>query len=297
MKCFGTVLCSFLLFSVISCVTVFAQESQNSQQPMKADESIVEQQKSAPTREAPPAVTGTATMGIFSQYVFRGYELGEDSLVFQPSLTASYRGFSANFWGNIDSKEHATQNFTPDRPGQRSFNETDLTLSYTKAFGKVSLTGGWIYYDTKYADETQEVFGTVSYDMIGKPTLSIYRDIDQYPGTYFNFSLAHSIKIVGDTTLDLGASAGYMWGDGNYWKTYSPSTGARTGAKYEAFHDGKVQAGLTIPVTSKVSVVPLLQYWFPLSDKAKRHWDGNSYNPNGYLKYLFVGGASINYSF
>ncbi len=292
------VLSSVLFLPLVLCAAVFADEPQAGQGAGKPEDHVVEQQKlPVAHEEAPPGVTGTATMGVFNTYVFRGYELSRDSIVFEPGLSASYGGFSASFWGNIDSKEHATQNFVPDRDHRRSFNETDLTLSYTRVVQKLSLTGGWIYYDTKYADETQELFGTASYEVFGKPTLSIYRDIDRYPGTYLNFSLAHSIKLMGEVTLDLGASAGYTWGDGNYWKTFDPATGARTGTKYQAFHDGKLQAGLTIPLTKKVSLVPIVQYWFPLSSKAKRHWDDNSYNPNGYLKSLVVGGASVNYNF
>jgi hypothetical protein len=263
----------------------------------KKEGAAAEQQKPAVKEEAPPAVTGTATIGVFSKYIFRGYELSKNSVVFQPGLTASYQGFSASFWGNIDSKQHETQNFFPDKEGTRSFNETDLTLSYTKAFDKLSLTGGWVYYGTKYADETQEVFATVAYDMIGKPSLSIYRDIDRYAGTYFNLAFAHSIKVGGDVTLDLGASFGYEWGDGNYWETFN-SAGDRTSTKYKGFHDGMVKAGLTVPITKNVSFVPVIQYWFPLSGKAKRHWDDTaSYNPNGYLKSMFVGGANLNYNF
>ena len=46
-----------------------------------------------------------------------------------------------------------------------------------------------------------------------KPSLSIYRDITNYPGTYLNLSFAHSFPIVKDMTLDLGASFGYFIGD------------------------------------------------------------------------------------
>lgn len=272
---------ALLCFSLLS--NAYAQEKREQQR----EEHIVEQQKlPVAHEEAPPGVTGTATIGVFNKYIFRGYELSKDSIVIQPGLSASYGGFSASFWGNIDTKEHQTQNFTPDRPGHKSFNETDLTLSYTYVRDKLSLTGGYVYYNTKYANETQEFFGTVSYDMMGKPTLSVYRDVDAYPGTYFNFSLAHSIKIWGETTLDLGASAGYEWGDGSYWKTPS-------GTKYSAFHDGMVKAGLTIPIAKKVSVAPLIQYWFPLSGKASRR----DYNPNGRLESNVVGGVGMNYNF
>lgn len=267
-----------------------------------------QEKKDAGEAQNPPAkveettpVTGVATMGVFSKYVFRGYELSKNSVVFQPGLTATLGGFSAGFWGNIDSSQHKTQSFG-ENDHHKSFNETDLTLSYTKAFGKLSLTGGYIYYGTKYADETEEVFGTVAYDMIGKPTLSVYRDINRYIGTYINFSLAHSIPLVREVTLDLGASAGYMIGDSDYWKTNRTAAGGQTGSKYQAFHDGKLQAGLTIPVAKRVTVVPVIQYWFPLSGKAKRHWlgggaDAVSYNPNGYLRSFFAGGVNVNYSF
>lgn len=282
------VICSTLLFGFGNYV--YGQEKQ---------EGAAEAQKTPAKVEETTPVTGVATMGVFSKYVFRGYELSKNSVVFQPGLTATLGGFSAGFWGNIDSSQNRTQSFV-ENDHHKSFNETDITLSYTKAFGKLSLTGGYIYYGTKYADETEEVFGTVAYDMIGKPTLSIYRDLNQYVGTYINFSLAHSIPLVCDITLDLGASAGYMIGDSDYWKTNTAS-GDQIGSKYKAFHDGKLQAGLTIPVTKKVSVVPVLQYWFPLSDKAKRHWgygkDAVSYNPNGYLKSFFAGGVNVNYSF
>jgi hypothetical protein len=265
-------------------------------QDKQDDQAQKQQSPSVSREEVSAAATGVATMGIFNKYVFRGYELSKDSIVFQPGLNVSAKGFTAAFWGNIDSSQHATQNFVPDNR-HKSFNEVDLTLSYTRSFGKVALTGGYIYYGTKYADETEEVFGSVAYDMIGKPTLSVYRDINKYPGTYATFSLAHSIGLGKTVTLDLGASASYMVGDSDYWKTYETATGGYTGSKYQAFHDGKVQAGLTIPLAKSVSFVPVVQYWFPLSGKAKRHRGDNSYNYNGYLKSLFVGGANINYSF
>ena len=242
-------------------------------------------------------VTGNASAGIFNRYIFRGYELGTDSFVIQPALSVSYKGFSATFWGNIDSDEHPTQSFVPDREGKKSFNETDLTLSYTYSIEKLSITGGYIYYGTKYAQETEELFLSASYDIVTKPTITVYRDITSYPGTYINLYLSHSEKIYKDITLDLGASASYFVGDDDYWRTYESSTGAYTGGKYSAFHDGMVKAGFTIPLVKNFSVQPLAQYWFPLSSKAKRTVDGNSYNPNGKLDDTFVWGLNITFTF
>ena len=92
------------------------------------------------------------------------------------------------------------------------------------------------------------MYGSLSLDIPGKPTLFIYRDITSYPGTYFNFSLSHSFDLYRGMTLDLMGAAGYFVGDSGYWKTYESSTGGYTGEKYQAFHDGLVSAGITIPV-------------------------------------------------
>ena len=251
--------------------------------------------QSAAVAEEP--VTGSASVSFLNQYMFRGYQLGKDSLIIQPSLSASYKGFTASFWGNIDSHEKATQNFNPDDPGHQSFNETDLTLSYTYTLDKVSFTGGYIYYGLRYANETQEFFGSVSYDWFLKPTLAIYRDFSAYPGWYLNLSIGHSFKVYQEVTLDLAASAGYEIGTGNYWDTFQQGTHAYTGSKYSALHDGMLKAGLTIPVTKKVVVQPMLAYWFPLSDKAEKRDNGTSYNPNGYLKCLWQTGVTVAYTF
>jgi hypothetical protein len=241
-------------------------------------------------------VAVNAGLGVFNRYVFRGYEIGQDSAVFQPSLGAAYKGFSVSFWGNIDSHEKATQNFVPDRPGQKSFNETDLTLSYTHSLGKLELTGGYIYYGTKYTAETEELYLGASYDTWFKPTLTAYRDITSYPGTYITLSLAQSLKFYREMTVDVGASAAYFAGDSGYWKTYESSTGGYTGKEYQAFHDGRLSLGVSIPMGKNFVIQPLIQYSFPLSSEAKRQIDGKSYNPNGYLDDLWIYGVNLKVS-
>ncbi|MFH2045609.1 MAG: hypothetical protein ABIK92_10735 [Pseudomonadota bacterium] len=242
-------------------------------------------------------VSGSASVGIFNKYVFRGYELSKDSAIIQPALEASYKGFSASLWGNIDTNENATQSFVPDIADEQSFNETDLTLSYTYEIDKLALTGGYIFYSTRYADQTEEIFLSASLDVLLCPTLAVYRDINEYSGTYINFSLSHSIPIVKEITLDLGASAGYFIGDSDYWKTYERSTSAYTGEKYKAFHDGMVMAGFTIPIAGNASIQPVVQYWFPLSKRADRMIDGSPYNVNGKLDNTLVCGLNASLEF
>lgn len=242
-------------------------------------------------------VTGNATLSFFNQYLFRGYELSSHSLVIEPAVTLSYYGFSANVWGNYDSHQRGTQSFVPNNPGQASWNETDLTLSYTHKFDKVSLTGGYIYYGTENAKQAQELFMAAGYDIITKPVFTIYQDISYYSGTYFQLALSHSLPVYKKITLDLGTSFSYMWGQGNYWKTFQESTGDYSGAKYSAFHTVMLSAGFSIPVAKNFVIQPITQFWFPLSGKAQRKINGNPYNPSGNVDNTFVYGINSTLTF
>jgi hypothetical protein len=254
------------------------------------------------TEEA--GVAGTASVGVFNRYIFRGYEIGRSGLVVQPSLSATYKGFTAAFWGNIDTHQRDTTSAVFTRPGSKGFNETDLTLSYTYGIGNLAVTGGYIYYNLKYAEETEEIFLSFAYDVFSKPTLSIYRDVNTYPGTYVNLAFSHSMPVNKEITIDLGASFGYFAGDGKFWRTYETATADYTGRKYKGLHDGMVKAGLTIPVTKAFSVQPVVQLWFPLSGDAKKTYGTNPatglripYNPNGYVPTSLVGGITASYNF
>ena len=252
----------------------------------------------APAAPAPD-VTGSVSFSALNQYIFRGAEVSSKSLVLQPSVTINYKGFSLNVWGNIDTNQHQTQVFVPGKvtdangvgvgQGQKSFNETDLTLSYTYSIDKLALTGGYVYYGTEYAQQTQELFISATYDIISHPTIAIYRDIDAYPGTYANLSFSQSLPVyklsTGDVTVDLGASFGYYNIGGNGLKTYS------------ALHDGMVKAGLTIPVAKNVVVQPILQYWYPLSGKAHKSDPNTENNPAAHIDSSFVYGLGVTLNF
>lgn len=298
MKDLKKVLLLLVIFVCVPVLSVFGEEPKKDEEPKKAEEA---------KKAEEPKVTGSGSVGVYNQYMFRGYEIGKNGVLIQPSLTASYKGFSATFWGNVDTNQRSTKSAdfsSESKAFKKGWNETDLTLSYTYAINKLSLTGGYIYYGTKYADETEELFGTIALDVLSKPTLSVYRDITNYKGTYLNLSFAHSFPIYKEATLDLGASFGYFMGESNYWKTYETSTGSYTGSKYKGFHDGMVKAGFTIPVTKSFTIQPVVQYWFPLSGDAKREFETtpgmdikDSYNPNGPVKNNFVYGVGFTYSF
>ncbi|MCG6551839.1 MAG: hypothetical protein L7F77_05890 [Candidatus Magnetominusculus sp. LBB02] len=286
---------------IMPTVSVFAEEDKSEHHG--ADAAADKEKEKEPVTLAgtaePENLTVNLTLSAFNRYVFRGYEMNNRSAVFQPSLTISYKGFSLNSWNNIDTNERATQSFIPDNPGQASFNESDVKLSYTRTWGVFNLTGGYIYYGLQYAKQTQEIFAAAAFTVPANPVLTVYRDVATYPGTYLNLAFSQSVPLplMKDMTLDLGACFGYMAGSSNYWHTFDANSGAYTGGKYSALHDGMLTIGVTIPVIEHLTVQPVAMYTFPLSGAANRLVNGTSYNPNGAVDQTFIYGLNMSYNF
>jgi uncharacterized protein (TIGR02001 family) len=219
-------------------------------------------------KEEPKPYFSGAAAGL-SQYIFRGYELSKDSVVIQPSLTVGYRGFEATLWGNLDTNDKYT------KANKANWNETDLTLSYTHEFGPVKLSGGYIYYAFEGADDSQELFLKIGGNFLLSPTLAIYQEIANYPGTYLNLGISHSFNLTKEITLDLGASIGYQISNTDKIVKYNSNL-QPTNDKYNALHDGNFSVGLTVPFGKYFSVKPVLYYSVALSDDAKYRIQGTS---------------------
>jgi uncharacterized protein (TIGR02001 family) len=243
------------------------------------EKAAVEPAKAA--KEEPKPYFSGAAAGL-SQYIFRGYELSKDSIVIQPSLTFGYRGFEATLWGNLDTNDKYT------KTDKANWNETDLTLSYTYDFGPVKASGGYIYYAFEGADDSQELFLKIAGNFLLSPTLAIYQEIANYPGTYLNLGIGHSFNLTKEITLDLGASIGYQISDTDKIVQYNSQLLPTTN-KYNALHDGNLMVGLTIPFAKYFSVKPVLYYALPLSDDAKYRIQGTSLSN----KYDFFYGGII----
>lgn len=206
------------------------------------------------TEEKPAADFGVAFL---SQYIWRGYALSDDSLVIQPSGTLSYYGFGIGLWGNLDTH-------VDDGTGNKTsmFNETDLTVSYDHTFGPVSVGAGYIYYGLEGVPDSQEVYFSLGYDMLLSPTLTVYREISNYPTWYANLSLSHSFALPKGIILNVGASAGYY----SYDDVYRAGSDS---SKYHNFHDGVISAGLDVPLGEYFTMSPMIAYSFPLSNDAR----------------------------
>ncbi len=212
-----------------------------------------------------------ASVSFYSAYIWRGFGLSDDSMVIQPSMTVGYKGFAMNLWGNLDTDYYAEDT--------TKYNETDITLSYDGAYEKLGYGAGYIYYALDGTDDTQEIYGTLSYDMLLSPTLAFYYDVDYFSGAYYiTFDISHSFTIAENYTLDLGALVSYL----------------DDSEDYDAFHNGVVSASMTFPLGKYFSLTPEVNYSFSLSSDAEDYIKAGSADDDD--NYIY-GGATLSIAF
>jgi hypothetical protein len=243
---------------------------------------------SAEEKKEDPKPYATASAAFLSKYIFRGYEFSKDSMIIQPAIMAGYRGVELTLWGNLDTNDNYT------KTDKVNWNETDLTLSYTYDFGPAKVTGGYIYYAFEGVEDSQELFLKATGNFILSPTLTVYREVANYPGWYFNLGIGHSFNLTKVITLDLGASIGYQISDTDKIVQYNDALLPMPNDKYQALHDGLISVGLTIPFGKYFTFKPMVAYSFALSDDAKNRIKGTSLSNES---NFFFGGITLSASF
>ncbi|MGV1098046.1 hypothetical protein ACUUL3_01360 [Thiovibrio sp. JS02] len=234
------------------------------------------------------------TVAALSQYVWRGFAFSKDSMVVQPSMTVGYQGFSANLWGNLDTDPYTTDGAN----NPNNWTETDMTLAYDWAMGPVSFTGGYIYYALDGAEDTQEFFLSAALDTLLAPTLSVFRDTDNLAGWYVTLGVSHSVPLVNELTIDLGARISYLAADEA--SSYGEVVGGVESEteEYSGLHDGIISASLTVPVNTYISVTPQVYYSFPLGSDASDLLEVRNEGAIGKRDDDFIyGGVSVSLAF
>ena len=229
----------------------------------------------APALAAEDAPTAEVAVDALSEYVWRGYSFSQDSIVLQPSMTVAWKGFGVNLWGNLDTDEDPAINTDAS---SSDFNEIDLTLSYDGSYGKIGYGVGYIYYGLEGAQDSQEVYLSLSYDTLLSPTLTYYNEITGIQGWYLNFSVSHALALTDKVGLELGASVGYLDDENGY----------------DAWHDGTVSVALPVTVNEYVTVTPKLAYTFALSSEAETNIQGGSLDNDD---THFYGGVGVSFAF
>jgi len=266
--------------------------------------SRAEDQKPVEQKPEEDKVTGEVDFSVLSAYIWRGYEQTRDSVVMQPSATVSYKGFSMNVWGNLDTKPYSA---TDAKYGAK-YTETDFTISYSKKLGILQVTPGYIYYalGAPYAGGTapldsQELFLTLGLDTILSPTLTVYKEIDHYHQWYFLLGVSHTIEFNKIISLKLAASASYLLSTDETTYAKYDSNSLPTTDKYDNFHDGTISVSLPIAVYKTLSVTPIVSYVFPLCDDARYEMRAHGLqgvtNPSDRNSTYLYGGVTLSYTF
>ncbi len=209
-------------------------------------------------------VSGGASVDVMSNYVWRGFKLSEE-MVIQPSAGITYGGFGANLWANYDTE-------------LEELNETDMALNYTFLVEKFDFDVGYIYYGLDSANDTQEIYVSIGYNILLSPTLTLYYDFDEGEGAFITASIGHDIELSNGIALSLGALVSY-----NANSEYSIGD-------YSDFHNGGLSASVSIPVSKNITVEPMIAYSFPLSEEAEDAIEAISDDGDS---HIFYGGIKV----
>lgn len=228
----------------------------------------------APVYSMAIEVSGTANVDVLTNYMWRGQQLSDDHGVVQPSLEASYKGVTVNFWANEDLQNS-------------QHTETDFTLSYSRSYKKLSVDVGYIYYALDGLDDTQELYLTLAYDIIGSPTITYYGDFDEGRGGYLELSIGHSLELPRGMTLNGGFTTGI-----NFQNAIMGLD--RKGSRFTNFYNGEVSASLDIPITDNFSLTPQVAYSFAMNTDAQAAIRAASLDGDDYSVY---GGLGLSFNF
>ncbi len=226
---------------------------------------------------------GTVGVDVLSNYVWRGQNLVNDSGVIQPTLDiAAENGLSFNYWANYNMNNGET-------------TETDLTVAYSRSYGKLSTTTGVIHYGFDGAEDTMEAFIALALDVVLGPSITVYYDFDEGHGQFIVVAIGHTFSLGNhfgrDIDLNLGASAGY-----NIDNSYMGTTA--NGKVFSDFYNGELSASLTIPLTKNITIEPRIAYTGELSDDADEAIEAiNITSGTGNDTEVVYGGVNISMSF
>ncbi|TLM65767.1 MAG: hypothetical protein FDZ69_08775 [Deltaproteobacteria bacterium] len=217
-------------------------------------------------------VGGSAYVGFFDKYLWRGFDLSGSQPVVQGGVNLSTHGFTLGYWTNVQASTDEGAELTA---GEAS--ETDITLDYTYANDYVALSVGNIYYmlDEPLAN-TSELYLGVTAKTVLSPTVKVYYDWDEAEenGLFYTASVSHAFAPMEKLNVGVGALVSY-----NDESDFSVGN-------YSDWHNYELSASATYAITDQLSITPSLVYSSPISDEAKDAIDSE-----------FLGGVTLTLTF
>jgi len=201
-------------------------------------------------------VEGDAYAGVFDKYLWRGFDLSGGQPVLQGGADLSTGNFTLSYWSNWQLKSSS------DHVGINSgeVTETDIILDYSFDVGEMlSVSVGDIWYQLEGAEDTNELYLSATVNTLLSPTFAIYYDWDaaEEEGLYFTADISHSIDLMEELSLSLGALVAY-----NMHSDYAVGD-------YAGLHNYELSLGLDYVLTDQLSVSPSFVYSSGISSAAK----------------------------
>ncbi len=205
------------------------------------------------------------SVGVFSDYMFRGQNLYAGNSI-QPSAklaydTGDYGKFAGSVWMQIPG-ENGNQ-------GLDNYVETDYTLSYELALKDATFSLGNVWYRYPHNPgraivSTNEVYASIALNTLLTPTLTVYQDSDAYRAQYYELGISHQFQCA-------------SWGDKSGITPFA-SLGFATNAE-DIYHNNGLETA-TIGAQFNLSlgdigVVPVINYTFKIDDNTvNAFWAG-----------------------
>ena len=287
-----------LLFCLVAWWTpVLAQEAAA---PAAAPEAKKEE---APAEDKPTASLG---VDLLSQYIWRGFALSRNSVVFQPSLTVGYKGFSANVWGNFDTSQN-NPFVTTSR--QAKWNETDFTFGYSRelytgtAIKSLSANIGVIYYALDSVNNPQgdsfEIYYGLGLDVNWfKLAVTANQEVLHYPGWWLTlgisrvFELPFKIQDNSNVSLELGHNFIFLFSRDQV--AYPNLSTSNPVVAFSGPLAGQLYATLNIPVHKYVTISPKIGFWYAAGGNSTDLLGGSSWDSQHNHIY---GGVNATFAF
>jgi hypothetical protein len=292
----------FMVMGLLFCLVAWWTPAlaQEAAAPAAAPEAKKEE---APAEDKPTASVG---VDILSQYIWRGFALSRNSAVLQPSLTAAYKGFSLNVWGNFDTSQ---SNPFVSTSRQAKWNETDFTFGYSRdlytgtAIKSISANIGVIYYALDSVNNPQgdsfEIYYGLAADVNWfKLAVTANQEVLHYPGWWLTlgisrvFELPFKIQDNSNVSLELGHNFIFLFS-----RDQVAYPNLSTSNPVQAFSGplaGQLYATLNVPVHKYVTIAPKIGFWYAAGGNATPLIGGASWDSQHNHVY---GGVNVTFAY
>ncbi|MDH3997249.1 MAG: hypothetical protein OET90_00275 [Desulfuromonadales bacterium] len=202
-------------------------------------------------------VEGDAYIGVYSKYLWRGYDLSDGEAVLQGGMDLSAYGFTVSYWSNYQISDG-------DSPELESgeITETDIIIDYTfDATEMLSVSVGNLHYYYNSTGSDDELYLGFAVDTLLAPEFYTYyawdvEDDSGMDGLFFTLGVSHELEPCENVLVGLGALVGY--------NQENPLVG-----DYSNFHNAELTVSADYALNDNWSITGGLLYSDALTDDAE----------------------------